>query len=173
MELERREDIEPENAEYFRVAAKNSDFDRSAKDIMKKLILPIILFILSGVVWSQCSLAKKEIGSVDFGPPQTIEWNERFPHYMRISKFMPSKWDEYPSLYEECFLHPYGRMNNWTDKETRDHVKRALMLAGIMGEMKEYLAARQFEAIVLMGLSICWVFAIIRKDKKRAEQLRD
>ena len=138
---------------------------------MKKLILPIILFILSGVVWTHCERAKKDIGFIFwFGrAPLSIEWNEKFPHYMRIRKFLPSKWDDYPELYEYCYLYPQT-VNNWTDKESLARVKAGFRLAGMTGGMEEYLAARQFEAIVLMGVSILWVFAIIRRDKKRAEQ---
>ena len=136
--------------------------------MMKKLIIPITLFILSGVVWTFSTLAKKEIGFGFFRPPQSIEWKEQFPNYMRIKPLLFSRWDDYPSLYEQCFLN---RKEIKPDtKESLDHVKNMITLASIMGEMRGYLAARQFEAIVIMILSVWWILMIIRRNNKRAEQ---
>ena len=135
---------------------------------MKKLIIPITLFILSGVVWTLFTLAKKDIVFGFFRPPQSIEWNEQFPNYMRIKPLLFSRWDDYPSLYEQCLLN---RKEIQPDaKGSLDHVKKLITLAGIMGEMRQYLAARQFEAIVIMILSAWWMLMIIRRNTNRAEQ---
>ena len=132
---------------------------------MRKLITPVVLLILSGVVLTLSTLAKRDIVSgLGFRPPRTIEWNERFPHYMRIRNLLPSKWDAYPKLFEKCFLdQPLATTS--MDKETLERYKSALVLSFMTGEMQQYLAARQFEAIIVIILSAWWMAWIIRRNK--------
>ena len=136
---------------------------------MKKLIIPLLTFMLGGVVWTQCTLANKEIVLGFFGKaPQSIDWNEKAPHYMRIRMFLPRIYKEYPSLFEECFLDHAGT-EPFTEKDSLGRIKKTIALAFFTGGLKGYLAAREFEAIVIMILSLGWIFVIIHKSKKVAE----
>ena len=139
-------------------------------DKMRKLIIPALIIILSGVVLTLCTLAKNDIVLGFFYPsaPITIKWNEEFPHYMRIRKLLPSTWKNYPRLFEQCYLYRQESTAN-PDKIDLGRIKNTIMLAYMTGEMRQYLAARQFETIIVIIICLWWMVRIIGSNKNTAQ----
>ena len=137
---------------------------------MRKFIIPALILILSGVVLTLCTLAKNDV-VLGFSPswPTTINWNEEFPHYMRIRKLLPSQWKNYPRLFEQCYLYR-SESTKTPDKMDLGRIKSSIMLAFMTGEMRQYLAARQFEAIIIIIISLWWMVRMIGSNKNTAQQ---
>ncbi len=139
---------------------------------MKKLVIPLILIFLSGAVCVLSTLAIKDVGAGFFHAPQSIDWSDRFPHYMRIRRLMPSRWLSYTSLYEQCFLNNQKTIKR-TDEESIIQTKIAIKLSYMTGQMTQYLESRRQEALLVIILTVFWIVGIFRKEKRKfAEQGR-
>ena len=132
---------------------------------MKKLLVPVCVFVIAGCLATAFQLAICDL-EPRFGvgaPP--VDLDPLYPHYLRVRPFMPAKWRNYLPLAEEINTH--GRHDNvHTDKgifPTIASIKRDFGVVMMNGDMIRYLEVRKYWSIMVMMLAVMWLREILRR----------